>query len=702
MAQAASLPNPDLMATPSAHTYLAVSGSPLVSQPFSYTGVTGTDWNAVFPPSNAQPGQFIFLGDPDPIFGIAISSNYGGSVAFTYRTTWDSSYNAAARTGLFLKSPLSLQPNTRYQVTLKVASEVFTPPTSTSTSTTVPTKPSVQLSVFTEPAAGTNFFAAQTSDVAIDGVEHTITFNFVTPADIGSTNPAKLGLAPRTAQGRTIYISDLRIDQIDADPINLAKDITFNTTTNSDLSTPFATPNTLFGMHVNKLAGFSPAAYGAGLHRYWAPLGQEVIRLTATGTDWKNIEPGNPSSTQRDFSRLDDYVTYAAKKSATSPAQLIYTAGLTPTWAASEPTKTDCPNDPSPGVCSPPASLSSWTNYITAILTRYNGKIQYLEMWNEANIRFGALTAPKLDGSGNPVLDGNGNPVRIVVKDSPAYMADLTCEAKRIRDLIAPSIKIISPAMSEGGALWLDNYLAAGGKSCVDIINYHGYYSPTTLESDIPSRAANTKMVAKSYGLQNLPMWDTEGAALCGGEGISCNGASTPSTAIQQGMHSRALAMLLAQSVGNMNYFYLEGAFPDTDPWSGLIDRNSLTAYSGTGAEPVPTTTTAGVGYQRASTWLKGSQLVNFWKHPTMPVYIFKLRTLNDDPNWPYSFLVWNFGTASQTFNLPTGSSTSCADKFFKIESADGTINTSLFAFSNVTLSPNAPVMLRHGACIGG
>lgn len=127
-----------------------------------------------------------------------------------------------------------------------------------------------------------------------------------------------------------------------------------------------------------------PASYFAVTDRsvqgYWPPVdtnGQrlpaKVDRMWDTGTTWADLEPASGSFT---WSNLD-------KRMATAQANgmdVEITFGTTPGWAGS------C------GTCGPSdvnsdgsGTDAAWQGFITAVATRYTGKIKYYEVWNEFN-----------------------------------------------------------------------------------------------------------------------------------------------------------------------------------------------------------------------------------------------------------------------------------------------------------------------------
>lgn len=105
-------------------------------------------------------------------------------------------------------------------------------------------------------------------------------------------------------------------------------------------------------------------------------------RLWDMGVAWKDV---NPFMGTFDWSVLDVRVNQAQD----AGARPMYVLGLTPLWAASNPTV----GDPrwGLGTSSAPADLEWWRAYVRAVAERYNGnngfgKIDAFEVWNEANI----------------------------------------------------------------------------------------------------------------------------------------------------------------------------------------------------------------------------------------------------------------------------------------------------------------------------
>ncbi|MGA7753750.1 MAG: hypothetical protein WCB05_13025, partial [Candidatus Sulfotelmatobacter sp.] len=130
-------------------------------------------------------------------------------------------------------------------------------------------------------------------------------------------------------------------------------------------------PASLFDMttHSDVLTGTpwpTPAIYG--------------LRLWDTDTGWGQI---NTANGVYDWTNLDSWVASAAAHND----QLIYTFGMTPTFASSKPKDATC--DYGLGFCDPPNDLKTdgtgtdqhFINFVTAI-AQHAPTIMYWEMWN--------------------------------------------------------------------------------------------------------------------------------------------------------------------------------------------------------------------------------------------------------------------------------------------------------------------------------
>lgn len=108
------------------------------------------------------------------------------------------------------------------------------------------------------------------------------------------------------------------------------------------------------------------------------PLKAGMHRLWDMKVAWKDV---NPAKGVFDWSVLDMRIAQAEA----SGARPMLVLGLTPTWAAANPSA----GDPrwGLGTASPPKDINDWKNYVQAVVDRYGTRIAAYEVWNEANLQ---------------------------------------------------------------------------------------------------------------------------------------------------------------------------------------------------------------------------------------------------------------------------------------------------------------------------
>jgi Cellulase (glycosyl hydrolase family 5) len=218
-------------------------------------------------------------------------------------------------------------------------------------------------------------------------------------------------------------------------------------------------PATFFGMSLINNANWPQGSFGA--------LGK------GTTVNWAYSEPQRG---QFVWSNLDKWVGTAQAHGLS----IFFSNASVPPWAASD--QSSCgptyPGSLVTGCNSMVANISDWDDYITALATRYKGKMIY-ELWNEPNMKF---------------------------TGSVADMVTLTTHEFTIIRSIDPDALILAPS---GSHSYMDQYFAAGGPSGVDAVTIHCYYpTPEGAVSDITSM----KAVMAKHGLSSKPLWDTEGS----------------------------------------------------------------------------------------------------------------------------------------------------------------------------------------------
>lgn len=251
----------------------------------------------------------------------------------------------------------------------------------------------------------------------------------------------------------TIAGSGIRPPQIEAvmaDPVGLTPPLA-------------AVPRAFFGMHIHFAAWNTP----------WPKVPFATWRLWDASVMWSEIQP------QRGVYSWDllDSLVNLAEKHGVEPA---LTLGMTPTWASARPGDG---SDYGPQTsAAEPANMQDWVDYVTAVATRYKGRIHYYEMWNEPNGQYFTGTMATL-----------------------VLMTKLAHDALKRVD---PANQVISPAITRDTA-YLDTFLAAGGGQYIDVLGFHFYSYPDPPES-IVGCAQRVGQILANYGMENVPIWNTE------------------------------------------------------------------------------------------------------------------------------------------------------------------------------------------------
>src|SRR6266568_4165189 len=217
--------------------------------------------------------------------------------------------------------------------------------------------------------------------------------------------------------------------------------------------------------------------------RHWPAVPFGSIR--PAGVSWGALEPAKG---QYDWHSLDSWVA----QSQLHHVQLDYVFVNTPRWASTRP------NEPCVGKkvgCAAPPNPSDWDEFVTALVTRYKGRISSYELWNEPN------------GSG-------------FWTGTPKQMEELAARAYPIIKAIDPAAIVATPAVSSSGwplshERWLDQYFAAGGGKYADVIAWHGYAGrndrPALPVEGMARQIEALRAVLVRYQLSQMPIWNTEG-----------------------------------------------------------------------------------------------------------------------------------------------------------------------------------------------
>ncbi|MGH9433902.1 MAG: glycoside hydrolase domain-containing protein [Terriglobia bacterium] len=299
------------------------------------------------------------------------------------------------------------------------------------------------------------------------------------------------------------------------------------------------------------------------------------LRLWATETNWNDIE--GQGAGQYDWSKLDSWFQLAQQNGMTD---LLYTFGVVPPWASSNPNDPTCVTSNSPpGSCDAPKDLNPdgsgpdmiWQNFVTAVVTHSNNSadnhIKYWEVWNEPDI-------PK---------EWNG---------TTAQMVRMAKDAYAIIKSLDPTAMVTTPTPVNGGATnanlntWMQQFFAGGGSQYADVVTFHGYLNPSNGQRPemITSVASSLTATKAGAGLTSKPVWDTEG-----GWGKDAD-LSDPD--LQAAFVAR---IYLLQWSAGVSRFY----------WFQYGNQGEGTLWTPSGLTP------AGIAYGQVYTWMVGATLAS-------------------------------------------------------------------------------------------
>lgn len=234
---------------------------------------------------------------------------------------------------------------------------------------------------------------------------------------------------------------------------------------------PNGTPAALVGMHIEGVEG-----------GYWASAPFGALRLWDNGTAWSQIELAKG---EFKWDNIEDSLANAESKGMTD---IMLVLGTTPEWAAQEINPEDYPQ---PGAASAPKNLADWDDWVTEVVTRYQGRFSSYQIWNEANL------ANFYNGT-------------------PQEMADMTKRAYDIIKTLDPEALVIAPSpslrLTKAFDRFYPEYLTAIAELGwpVDVFAVHTY---PAADGDPVARGALIKAAQAALtaaGAPDLPLWDTE------------------------------------------------------------------------------------------------------------------------------------------------------------------------------------------------
>lgn len=332
-----------------------------------------------------------------------------------------------------------------------------------------------------------------------------------------------------------------------------------------------------FGLHVRFVAYPAP---GATTLSPWPWIAHGAIRIWNAYVAWYDV---NPAPGVWTFERLDKIVDMVT----THGVRPLIVLGRTPTWASARP---DEPSKAMPGSGAEPADFVTWDNYVREVATRYRGRVEGYEIWNEPGFSdFEEVL--REDGSTKQYFSGT------------AYtMATLTRRARFIIKDIDPDALIVSPSVTceADGLGRLEAFLGAGGGQWCDVIGYH-FYQP--YPEDMVEEAQALRALLSAYGLAQ-PIWDTEIGYILDDEDTTPiddvperTSWATPISPTNAGiLLARSHLLHIASGVERV-YWYTWDHDIDPDPMGLSASGTELNAQ--------------GTAYAKVQSWLVGATLRN-------------------------------------------------------------------------------------------
>jgi hypothetical protein len=323
-----------------------------------------------------------------------------------------------------------------------------------------------------------------------------------------------------------------------------------------------------FGMHDSNLVSWPKAKVGS-------------IRLWDSGVGWDQIET---SPGFYDWNRLDTLVAAARAHHA----EISLVLGQTPSFWVAEPTKAQpsCSAAPTNRFCSRMGTGTSsmpspdaWSAFVRAVATRYQGRIQSLQVWNEANVPgYWAGTA--------------------------GQMAQLTFLAKQA--VAGTGMKLVSPGfVGRSNTTFISKYFASNPagpvKNFIDKVALSLYPSAAgTPESSTETATSPLKVTKKILAKYKVtkPLWNTE---INYGLAAGGTGARPPAISAQRQAAYVVRTFLLDANARIERAFWYS--------WDLRGIGNTLMT-SGTADTP----TAAGKAFGLTQSWLAGTKLTSCTK----------------------------------------------------------------------------------------
>ncbi len=128
----------------------------------------------------------------------------------------------------------------------------------------------------------------------------------------------------------------------------------------------------------------------------------------------------------------------------------------------------------------------AWRRFVQAVVTRYRGLIDVVEIWNEENIPF---WKPK--------------------RDPAQYTEFLRLSYRAVKE-VAPEVRVAMGGLAGRDYKYLEEMYKAGAADCMDIVNFHPYLWPDPPDGLLEEAIRRYRAVMAAHGDASKPIWITE------------------------------------------------------------------------------------------------------------------------------------------------------------------------------------------------
>lgn len=131
--------------------------------------------------------------------------------------------------------------------------------------------------------------------------------------------------------------------------------------------------------------------------------------------------------------------------------------------------------------------LEEWCRYVRAVMERYGGSLDVVEVWNEPNLRSFWKPQP----------------------DAAQYAAFLKTTYETIK-AVSPQTRVMMGGTAGADTAFIEGIYKAGGGPFMDIVNIHPYSWPNPPEGALAPAIGGVRAVMARHGDAAKPIWITE------------------------------------------------------------------------------------------------------------------------------------------------------------------------------------------------